>query len=404
MNQVLDESSRRLEHRPIRNGKMTISPNDLRSGLGQCAFAFRGYNVTNLGRTPELLAHRVYGPVVEAYLREASELCADVVGRSVDLVARVRAGRETRGLEDYPEDIAFIVAVEMAHMRLLHEHFDIALPRARLAFGYSLGECAALIATDVFKMADLLRVPLAMAEDCAELAQEVSLAIVLSRGPVLDFDLVRRLCLEISQEGKGVIDISTYLSPNSLLLMGQNGTLAALETRIRAAFPRDVAIRTHRHRYPPLHTPIMWQRNIPNRTALLLQTTPGGFRTPAVPVLSLVTGAASYQEINSRELIHRWVDHPQRLWDVIYRVLAEHVETVVHVGPNPNLLPATFERLSNNILAQTNGSSLRSIGHRTIARLVHRPWLTRLLPSSAVLFRAPFVRHIILEDWLLATQ
>ena len=40
--------------------------------LDATAFAFRGYNVTNLGRTDELLAHRIYGPLVEAHLREAA--------------------------------------------------------------------------------------------------------------------------------------------------------------------------------------------------------------------------------------------------------------------------------------------------------------------------------------------
>jgi [acyl-carrier-protein] S-malonyltransferase len=115
----------------------------------------------------------------------------------------------------------------------------------------------------------------------------------------------------------------------------------------------------------------------------------------------MVTGQASYDELNSRELIHQWVDHPQRLWDVVYKVLAEDIETVVHVGPAPNLLPATFKRLSNNIASQMQGRGLSSIGKRTISRLVRRPWLTRVLPSSAVLFRAIFVEHVILEDWLL---
>jgi [acyl-carrier-protein] S-malonyltransferase len=110
-----------------------------------------------------------------------------------------------------------------------------------------------------------------------------------------------------------------------------------------------------------------------------------------------VTGEASYGEHNSRELIHRWVDHPQRLWEIVYKVLADGIETVVHVGPNPNLLPATFRRLSSNIVTQTKGS----LRLRTFARFVRRPWLTRLLPSSAVLLRAPFVQQIILEDWLL---
>ena len=257
------------------------------------------------------------------------------------------------------------------------------------------------MAAGVYEMAHLLRVALAMADDCAALANEVTLAVLISRGPVLDFDRVRRLCLTISQQGKGVIDISTYLSPNSLLLMGQNGTHQKFLMLLREILPHAVGMRTQTYRYPPLHTPIMWQRSIPNRTALLLQTTPGGMRAPALPILSMVTGAASYDECNSRSLIHRWVDHPQRLWDIVYKVLADGVATVVHVGPNPNLLPATFRRLSSNIIAQTRGRNLNSLGLRTMARLARRPWLTRLLPSSAVLLRAPFVEQIILEDWLL---
>jgi [acyl-carrier-protein] S-malonyltransferase len=375
---------------------------DLRSQLSQAAFAFRGYNETNLGRSPELLAHPRYGPVVETHLREASEICSDVVKRNVDLVTRVRDARETAGLNDYADDVALIVAMELAQLRLLEEFFGIAFSKARLAFGYSLGECSALIATGVYQMRDLLPIPLAMADDCAELARGVTLAILFSRGPVLDFETVRRLCLEITQEGQGVIDVSTYLSPNSLLLMGQNGTLSHFEARIHDLFPKQVHVRRHQHRYPPLHTPIMWQRNIPNRTAVQLQTIAGGFRKPTIPLLSMVTGKASYEEFNSRELIHQWVDHPQRLWDIIYKLLADGIETVVHIGPDPNLLPATFKRLSNNLAAQIRGRDLGSLGRRTISRLVRRPWLTRLLPESSVLFRALFMQHVILEDWLLA--
>jgi [acyl-carrier-protein] S-malonyltransferase len=374
---------------------------DLGARMSQAAFAFRGYNVTNLGRTPELLAHPAYGPIVEAYLREASEVGADLLKRPMDLVARVRAGRETAGLEDYAEDLALIIAAELAHLRILEECFGVSLSQARVAFGYSLGECAALMATGVFKMADLLRIPLAMADDCVELAKEVTLGVLFSRGPVLDFDMVRRLCLEITQKGQGIIDISTYLSPNSLLLMGQNGSVAHFEARIHDAFPKQVFLRRHNHRYPPLHTPIMWQRNIPNRTAVMLQTMPGGFQKPSVPLLSMVTGAASYQEFNSRELMHLWVDHPQRLWEIVYKVLSDGIETVVHVGPAPNLVPATFNRLANNLANQTQGRGLGQLGRRTLSRLVRRPWLTRLLPSSAVLFRGLFVENIILEDWLL---
>lgn len=378
--------------------------NPLGARLRQTAFAFRGYNVANLGRTPELLAHPAYGPTVEAHLRQASEAFAEAVGRPADLVARVRAGRESSGLADYAEDVALIVAVNVAHLRLLEEFFGVALHQARWALGHSLGEPSALVGAGVYAMEDILCVTLALADDAAALAEGVTLALLFSRGPVLDIDLVRRLCLEISQEGQGVVDVSTYLSPNSLLLMAQNGTLERFEARVRDTFPDRVLLRRNDHAWPPLHTPITWQRSIPNRSAVLLQTRPGGLTGPSLPVLSMVTGEASYRENNSRELLHRWVDHPQRLWDVIYRLLAAGVQTVVHVGPSPNLVPATFRRLSQAVEARLNGGGLGGLGRRTLSRLFRRPWLTRVLPSFAVLHRAPLVQHIILEDWLLAQR
>lgn len=375
--------------------------NHLTQRLGYAAFAFRGYDVVNLGRTPELLRHPAYGPIVERHLRQAAEVCADVVKRPLDLVQRVRDLRETRGLIDYAEDVALIVGVELAQMQLLGEFHGIALDQARLAMGYSLGESAALMAAGVYEMHDLLRVPLALADDCAALADDVTMGVFFSRGPVLDLDTVQRMCLEITQQGKGTIGVSTYLSPNSLLLLGQNNALGRFETLMHKVFPERVYLRRNPHRWPPLHTPITWQRAIPNRAAVLLQTTSGGFKAPSLPIVSMVTGATSYDEFNSRETLHRWVDHPQRLWDVVYTMLAHGIDTVVHVGPAPNLLPATFERLKINIQAQMNGKGWGSLGRRAISRIARRPWLTRMLPSFTALFRAPFVRQLHLEDWLL---
>jgi len=256
--------------------------NALAARLRNSAFAFRGYNITNLGRTPALLAHPAYGPIMGRFLREGSDICADVIKQPVDLVGRVREGRETRDLRDYPEDVALIVAVEMAQLKLLEEFFGIAMNQAKVALGNSLGESTALIAAGVYEMKDLLRVPLALARDCAELARDVSLCVLFSRGPVLDLDTVRRLCLQLGQRGEGIIDVSTYLSPNSLILMGQNGTLGSFEALMHDVFPQQVYLRRNQHRWPPLHTSIMWQRNIPNRSALLMQTTPGGLRAPAI--------------------------------------------------------------------------------------------------------------------------
>ena len=66
------------------------------------------------------------------------------------------------------------------------------MPRAKLAFGYSLGEASALIAAGVFEMKHLLRVPLALADDCVALADGVTMGVLFSRGPAFDFDAVER--------------------------------------------------------------------------------------------------------------------------------------------------------------------------------------------------------------------
>jgi [acyl-carrier-protein] S-malonyltransferase len=371
-----------------------------RDRFGPTAVAFRGYNVANLGRSGELLAHRLYGPIMERYLIEASQICSDVVGRKVDLIERVRENRETT-LETYDEAISLIVATELAQLEMLEEFFDFTLKRARMVFGYSLGELTAIIAAGVFEMRHALKFALVVAEDCVDLAHTVTMGVLFSRGPVLNVDDVKRLCLRINAEGAGVIAISSILAPNTVLLLGQHGTIDRFGKLMHDVFPKRVYLRKNSERWPPLHTPLVWQRNIPNRVGVMMQTLPGGFAKPDPPVLSMVTGKMSYNDFNAREILIQWIDHPQRLWDAVYETLAAHVETVIHVGPSPNLIPATFHRLRDNVQAQLTGNSLNKLGLRAMARAVRRPWLTALLPSRTALLRAPTVRHIVLEDWLL---
>jgi [acyl-carrier-protein] S-malonyltransferase len=217
----------------------------------------------------------------------------------------------------------------------------------------------------------------------------------------LDVDDVKRLCLRINFEGAGVIAISAILAPNTVLLLGQHGTVDRFGKLMHDVFPKRVYLRKNSERWPPLHTPLVWQRNIPNRAGALAHTLPGGFTKPDPPVFSLVTGRASYNDFNSRDILMQWIDHPQRLWDAVYETLATGIETVIHVGPAPNLILATFNRLRDNVQAQLTGSSLNKLGLRAMARAVRRPWLTAVLPSRTALLRAPAVEHIILEDWLL---
>lgn len=373
---------------------------DLKNSLGNAAFVFRGYNITNLGRSHELLAHPAYAPVVERFLREASEVCGQMTGRKVDLVQRVR-DRIEPDLEGYTESVSLIIAMELAQLQLLEQFFGVEYAKARLAYGYSLGEIAALVAGGVMDMQSALHIPLAMAADCVELAHDVTLGILFSRGPALDLEAIHRLCLRINAHGEGVIGVSTYLSPNSVLLMGQRNTIDHFGDLMREWMPQKLYLRKNEHRWPPLHTPIMWQKHIPTRAAVMMHTLQGGFKAPTPPVLSLVTGKISYNDFNAREILMRWIDHPQRLWDAVAETLSMGIETIIHVGPEPNLVPATYTRLAENVTTQLGAKSWGGVGLRAVSHAVRRPWLAKILPTRSSLLRAPFVEQVILENWLL---
>ena len=373
-----------------------MNASTLADQMSELAYAFRGYNTTNLGRSNELLSHPTYGPLVKEKLRQADRCCKVITGKSVDLVKRLEQQQET-DLASYDEAVALIVAMELAQIELLEVFFGIRLQAGRLCFGYSLGEIVALTASGVLTMEDALSVPLSLAKDCVALAENVTLGILLSRGTPLSVEDVLRGCLKINAEGKGTVGPSAFLSPNSMLLMGQHDTLDRLKSWLRENHPGQTSLRKNKQQWPPLHTPIVWERQIPNRAAHLKHTLSGGFSTPQPPLLSMVTGKMSYHDHNTRELLHQWVDHPQRLWDVVYEVLSSGVETIIHVGPKPNIIPATFQRLRDNVESQTENS----IGMRALSAAVSRPWLQSILPERLGLLRAPQVKHIVLEDWLL---
>jgi [acyl-carrier-protein] S-malonyltransferase len=243
-----------------------------------------------------------------------------------------------------------------------------------------------------------------MAEDCVALAHDVTMGIVFSRGPVIDEHQVRRLCLLITSEGRGVIGISSVLAPNSLLILGQGETVARFKEMMHDFLPAPAHLRVNDHRWPPLHTPIVRQKHVPDRASVMMDTMQGGLAPPCPPILSLVTGKASYNDVDARDLLRDWVDHPQRLWDAVYGTLAAGVKTVVHVGPEPNLTPATFTRLSENVVQQTTGRGFGKLGLRAVSGMAQRPWLAAVLPSRTALLRAPMIQQVILEDWLLAAK
>jgi [acyl-carrier-protein] S-malonyltransferase len=378
----------------------TDPPAELRSRISTAVFAFRGYDVSNLGRSPELLDHRVYGATVRKFLESASAIASDTLHQRIDLISHV-LDREPTSLAHFPSDVAMIVAMELAQIHILEHYFEIPIRKARLSFGYSIGELSALVYSGMFTLEQLLPVPLMMATDCAELAANTSMGILFTRSPVLPYEDVDRLCLAVSSEGHGLIGPSAYLSPNTVLILGQGDTLDQLELRMKSFLPEKVMLRRNPNRWPPLHTRLVWDRNIPNRTAVALYHIAGGTEKPSPQVISCATGEANYDPIQCREILTKWTDHPQRLWDAVDGTLAAGAETIIHVGPSPNLVPATFARLANNVKKQLGNGYLHRMGRDLVSSMNRHAWLTHLLPHKAALLRAPYVNNILLEDWLL---
>ncbi len=372
----------------------------LSADITTTALAFRGYNLTNLGRTAELLSMPTYQEIVSEELQRFSTVCNEFSDTPVDLLKRVQQSDEP-GIEHYAESISLVVAVEVAQMRLLQEIHGIETSQAQVAFGYSLGEMTAISFAGIFPVDQLIRVPLAMAVDSLELAHDTRMGVLFSRGPTINEIDVERLCLQITSEGNGTIGISAVLSPNTYLLIGQQETVKRFKEVMHDLLPTRAHLRINNQRWPPLHTPIVRQKNIADRASVMLETLAGGFSPPAPPVLSLATGKMSYDDHSARDVLRKWIDHPQRLWDVVDETLDLGVETILHIGPEPNVIPATFNRLSKNVTEQTSGGSLGSLGMRAVSGLARRPWLAALLPARATLLRAPHIKHVLVEDWLI---
>jgi len=368
--------------------------------LKTTAFAFRGYNVSNAGRSRELLRHPAYGPVVKDELETISAIATETIGRRVDLVSDIENNRET-ALETFPDDTAMIVGMELAQIRLLREFFDLDIQQAKLTTGYSIGELTSLVVGGVYDVDQLLPVPLSLCEDCADLAHDVTMGVVFTRGPELNFQQLKHLCTVISSEGKGMVAPSTQLAPNASLVLGQGKTISRLSQLKKDFFEGRVIVHKNPNRWPPLHTPLVWEKGISDRAGMLVYHIRGGHTLPDPPILSCVTGGADYNEYNSREILVKWSDHPQLLWDVIYATLASGVKTIVHVGPEPNIIPSTFERLSTNVMQQMGGKYLQALSKGVVSGLNRFAWLRSILPAKSALLRAPHIRHIVLEDWLL---
>ena len=305
---------------------------------------------------PSCWRTRRYGPIVERRARRGlgDRRRRRSGGRST-WPRGSRRGRR-RPWQTFAEDVATIVAMELAQLALLEEFFEVPVREARLSFGYSIGELSAMVVGGVFTLEQLLPDPARLSPTIARRWPPTRRWACSSRGARrCTLEDVQALCTAVSSEGHGLIGPSAYLSPNTVLVIGQGDTLDRLETA-------DARVTCPPRRYSAP------QAEPAGRRCTRRSSGSGTSRTGRPMALYTIGGRPAAADADGRLVRHRhgelrrvqqpatllirWIDHPQRLWDVIDETLVAGVDLVIHVGPAPNLIPATFERLSNNV-AQT---------------------------------------------------
>jgi hypothetical protein len=41
---------------------------------------------------------------------------------------------------------------------------------------------------------------------------------------------------------------------------------------------------------------------------------------------------------------------------------------------------------------------------RAVSNMIGRPWIAKIMSARAAILRAPYLVHVILEDWLLSQE
>ena len=103
-----------------------------------------------------------------------------------------------------------------------------------------------MIAGGVFTLEQLLPVPLGCCDDAAALAPDTTLGVVFSCGPTaiqLLKDDLQDSCIGRQQRRAGMVGVSSYLSPNTVLIIGQGDTLDHVEKAMHSFLPPKTMLR-----------------------------------------------------------------------------------------------------------------------------------------------------------------
>ena len=149
---------------------------------------------------------------------------------------------------------------------------------------------------------------------------------------------------------------------------------------------------------------------------MITWNTPFLFRTRPAGSRLLICGAPNYFKTNAHPLTaiieSDWISMSFTMnWKLMIpglpvrfevgEPLFQAIPLVSNICQDLEDASVSYQRLSDNVTAQMKGGFTTRMSRRAMTQIARRPWLTKMLSSRAILLRAPFVEHVILEDWLL---
>ena len=206
------------------------------------------------------------------------------------------------------------------------------------AAGLSLGEYSALQCAGVFTAGQALELAAyrGAAMEKASEGVESAMTAVLS----LDREALQRCCEQASEAG--VVRICNYNCPGQLVIGGEKAAVARAGELAKAAGARRLMpLRVS----GPFHTPLMQ----PAAQALAARFETGRFGAMRLPVLFNCLGGEMREGDTIPALLCRQVQESVYMEDIIRRLAALGVDTVVEIGPG---------RVLSGFVSKTVGSAV----------------------------------------------
>ena len=211
---------------------------------------------------------------------------------------------------------------------------------ASFAAGHSLGEYSAHVAAGTLTFADALKTVRRRGQFMQEAVPvgEGAMAAILGG----DAEAISRACADASHElGGRVVSPANLNAPGQVVIAGHADAVARAGELAKAAGARRViplAVSA------PFHCALM--KPAEERLTPILRALPA--QDPAIPVVANVDATPKTTAAEAIDALIRQVSSPVRWEDVVKRLVAEGVTSVVELGPG-NVLAGLVKKIDRNV-------------------------------------------------------